>query len=438
MPLFEKKGCVPVRRFPIAQDGKVRYCDDLRRSGTNDCAPQEVKIDLPGVDTLAQIATELQSSTGENPAFWKRDHASAYKQLPLSVDHSDLCVVVAQGPNGVWYCFKPNTVLFGSSLAVLSCNVCSRFLSCLFTLWYLVPCISFFDDFSWAALAGVEEECVRAFEAFNEILGFKVKPEKNAFGREIPFLGLRVRSGSPVSIELPSDKREKYRAQILGILRSGKCSSADADSVYGRLQWAESCIFGRAVKVFLAPIAGRKYSHKTHLSARLKVALEFLASYLIEPRVRLFARPSRQVDFVVFSDASLTGLGVCVIPARGPQRLFSCTVPDSFVSSLPAGASAIFILELLAALLGVQLLASDNVCAGKQAYVFIDNNASLASLCKGVSKCPEAQKVILSFWSTVDQCGVSPWIERVASSLNLADRPSRDMRVGVPVAFPTF
>ena len=142
------------------------------------------------------------------------------------------------------------------------------------------------------------------------------------------------------------------------------------------------------------------------------------------------------VDFVVFSDASLTGLGVCLIPRGGPRSFFSCIVPDSFAPSLPGGANVIFILELIAALLSVQLLAKRNVCSGKQAYVFIDNNASLASLCKGVSNCPVAQKVIVLFWSTVDRCGLSPWIERVSSSQNLADRPSRDSRCGDLVAFP--
>ena len=432
---FKRSGCIPVKRFPIYQDGKTRYCDDLCRSGTNEFAAQASKIDLPGVDTLAFMASELQAHHAK-VGFWKCDHENAYKQIPVSVEHSNFCVVVAQGYNGEWYCFKTNTVLFGSTLAVLSYNLCSRFISCLYTKWFGVPCIAFFDDFSGASPAGAEKECVEAFLHLNEALGFRCKENKTCFGHAITFLGLRLAASSPILIELPSEKRERYMRQISDILLSRKCTVSDADSLYGRLQWAESLVFGRAQKVFLSPISRQKYSRSTKLSARLTSSLVWFQEFLSEPRARFFVNPSPLVDFVAFSDASLEGLGVCVLPREGPLKKFSSLVPKGFVSSLPPGSNAIFVLELIAALLCCQLLAKKVSCGGKQAFLFVDNNASLSSLCKGASNCPVGESVILRFWSEVDRCGLCPWVERVPSAQNLADEPSRDVRAGDQVPFP--
>ena len=67
--LFDRSGRVPVKRFPIDQGGKVRLCDYLRRTGANEYASHSAKIDLPGVDVLAQIPTNIQSAAGRKATF---------------------------------------------------------------------------------------------------------------------------------------------------------------------------------------------------------------------------------------------------------------------------------------------------------------------------------------------------------------------------------
>ena len=54
-------------------------------------------------------------------------------------------------------------------------------------------------------------------------------------------------------------------------------------------------------------------------------------------------------------------------------------------SARHAGVNAIFVLELVAAWLCCQLLALKFACKGKQAFLFIDNSASISSLRKGAS-----------------------------------------------------
>ena len=79
---------VPCLRFPVAQGDKVRYCDDLRRSGANSAARYTCKVGLPSALTLAVVTSEAirknEQATGNRRfRFWKGDHRDAYKQLPL-------------------------------------------------------------------------------------------------------------------------------------------------------------------------------------------------------------------------------------------------------------------------------------------------------------------------------------------------------------------
>ena len=437
---FCKKGTVPVMRFPVAQEGKVRYCDDMRRSRTNECAASRTPVNLPTVDTLAEIATLIGGGDASGVAFWKAGHADAYKQLPLDPRRAGFCVIVAESPGGERFCFRPRTLLFGSSLAVLGYNLVSRFLSCVFAIWFKLPCISFFDDFSGAAPKSLGRLPLECFEAFNEALGFRVKREKSLRGNAVPFLGVRLESGPRVRLSLPCEKREKYSRQIADRLREGKCSPADADSLFGRLQWCESLLFGRAHRAYLVPVYRQKYARGSDVSARLRMALSWFLEFLSAPRVRFYAQPSSSVDFVVFSDASLAGLGACVVDQAGVRQDFGSLVPAGYTSSLPPGANAIFILEIWAAVLGILALSFRLNAEGREranVFLFVDNNASLASLVRASSNCEVAQCAIRDFWRACSASGVTPWLERVESRFNWADGPSRDPTgAGALLPFP--
>jgi hypothetical protein len=108
--------------------------------------------------------------------------------------------------------------------------------------------------------------------------------------------------------------------------------------------------------VYLAPIYQQKYTRGGAISARLRMALLWFLEFLSAPRVRVYAQPSRVVDFVVFSDASLFGLGASVADRSGGRVDFGCFAPAGFEESLPPGANAIFILEIWAAVLAVLAL----------------------------------------------------------------------------------
>jgi hypothetical protein len=430
---FDKMGKVPVRRFPVEQEQKTRFCDNLKRSGANRCALSSAGLSLPCADTLAELATRLAGGMASGQSlpvgFWKSDHADAYKQIPVREDRADFCAVVAQGRKGEWFCFRPRAILFGSKLAVLAYNVVSRFAPRLFSLWARCPCVAFFDDFAGVAPAGLEAQALALFAKFNDAIGFRVKHEKSEHGPEISYLGLSLSAGPPAEIALPDNKREKYSEQIRSVLFSGKCSSAEADSLFGRLQWSDCVVFGKTNRAFLAPLCKRKRSPRRDISQELRSSMLWFLSFLSSPRKRLYQRVDPRVGLVVFSDASLTGLGALVTTPGGERAEFAAIVPPAFASALPGGTNAIYILGRLAALLAARVAASHfRKSPGVQFFLFVDNNASLSTLTRATAACPLAAAIARDLWATAVEFSVSPWLERVESAVNLADAPSRRLR----------
>ena len=121
------------------------------------------------------------------------------------------------------------------------------------------------------------------------------------------------------------------------ILGSGKCSRADADSLFGRLIFCESAVFGRANRVFLSPIYYQKFTYSGEISDSLRRALLWFKDFLNAPILRMYNPEHVQTDFVVFSDASLEGLGVVVCSRDSKRYYFSSLVPQAFSKSLPDG-----------------------------------------------------------------------------------------------------
>ena len=159
------------------------------------------------------------------------------------------------------------------------------------------------------------------------------------------------------------------------------------------------------------------------------------------------------------SDASLRGLGVCIIsppggrrrsasragapvneqyPPRGRRRCFSAKVPEDLFVHNQQYVSHIFVLEIAAALLAMRLIVQQKKPgeADLNVVVLVGNDAALTALVRGSTKCPVAAQYVYAFWRAAREGGVCPWIERIPTKNNWADAPSRTPGVGVSVEFP--
>ena len=414
----------------MPQGGKIRCCDDFKRSGVNGSAGSLSKIDLPSVLSLVETARLCPDRDGNarSLCFWKADHEDAYKQLPLRREHAKYCTIIARGPDKEIYAFRPKTLLFGSNLAVTSYNAVSRVVSVLFSKFFGIPVLSYFDDFSGCAPEELGDLPLRCFEALNDFLGLRIKKEKSVYGKPIPFLGLEVEQRKhKLVITLPEDKRMSYKVGVESLLKQKSCSQIEADSIFGKLQFCESTVFGRASRIFLVPIFSQKTATAPRLYPRLARAFHWLSNFLSEPKSRTYERPHKAVDALVFSDASLSGLGAVVCLPGGKRLEFATHVPDTFLSGLQhPGENVIFTLELVAALFAAERLRGLQTPA-KNIIFFVDNDASLVALIKAATKSRTGSIAAYHFWSVLGSIQVAPWLERAPSDLNIADKPSREV-----------
>ena len=112
--------------------------------------------------------------------------------------------------------------------------------------------------------------------------------------------------------------------------------------------------------------------------------------------------------------------------------------PQSLRTKLraPAGSSLIFILELCAILLGLLLAQKYSPPGGVNAIFFEDNDACQSALLRGHTKCPVGTELIHKFWRMQSNGSCQVWIERISSSINCADAPSRGQGPYEVIDFP--
>ena len=138
------------------------------------------------------------------------------------------------------------------------------------------------------------------------------------------------------------------------------------------------------------------------------------------------SRPSAKIQAVGHTDASLSGLGATVKITGEPARYYSARAPTNFNSSLSDAPSEVFVIEIYGAILGASRLSMAARGRVIDTLFFIDNNAALVAILRGhCNNDPMATRAIYYFWEIQHKSLCPVWLERVRSSWNEADAPSR-------------
>ena len=120
------------------------------------------------------------------------------------------------------------------------------------------------------------------------------------------------------------------------------------------------------------------------------------------------------------------GLGGNLLDSSGRYlEYFSEMLGEQSLSSINVRSSGnpIFELECLAILCALHLWHPR--VAGKHLIVYTDNNGALGSMIKGYSENPEGNAIVYLVHAMLDLSDCIVWFERVCSSSNVADEPSR-------------
>ena len=447
-----KKGTTNIAfRFGVSQGDKLRACDDLRHNCVNLHCTVWTPIKLPTWDHISQMCLK-QRDTRRRWAFFKADHESAYKQLPMAPEHTNLALVALRNPTtGKWVAFPPKALVFGAVSAVLHYNCFSRLISVMFNKIFGIPLLAYFDDFGALVPARLCERALRTFESFCETLGIRLKVAKTELGTRLTFLGLkgnfpRPSNGMTLSIRLPKKKAAAWAMSIAAHASCGKISHADLESVIGRLSFTQTSVFGRIGRAMLSPLYTKL--HATHYDQTLdQKELTTLRWWVVAlghmvPRV---ATPKPTVtERVVYTDAAGKSAIIAAV-IFDPVRYTRDKTIDS-VWSLKTGyrwkstfakTNFIYGLEMLALL--ALLMDETNDLRDKSVTFYIDNDNALQALVKNTAGPTVIQGMVALIWHRIRDLRITPWFERVPSKRNIADLPTRGVAIPFPVlTYRTF
>ena len=176
-------------------------------------------IKLPTWDHIGQMTRNIRN-TNRPWSFFKADHESAYKQLPLDPDQAHLAMVALRHPvSGLWYAFAPRALLFGAEAAVTHYNCLSRAIAVLTNMIFGIPMLAYFDDFGALAPEDLGPEALAVFKIFTPVIGFFLNGKKFDIGRALTFLGIFGRFPGPdndmtLVLSLPADKAARWAGRI--------------------------------------------------------------------------------------------------------------------------------------------------------------------------------------------------------------------------------
>ena len=431
------------RRFGIQQGSgeklKVRLIDDFSASGVNSTVQVDSNAKLHTLDVVAALCMELLRATPNAEWVGKTvDLSAAYRQLALSPKSRWVSFVavfdpVSKSPK----IYSMRALPFGASRSVYG------FLCVAHSLWWLgckmlkLAWSNFFDDFVTLARVGESKSVSIAVDQFFKLLGWAV----SSGDKDLPFasrfkaLGVEVDLSSwkngLVRFSNTEQRATELSEKISEILHAGKLSVPEALSLRGRMQFANSQLWGRASKLCLNSVTAHAYSGEgPGISQALVHYLNVFKNCLASARPREVTS-SWSSPMFLFTDASFSpensdwpcGLGGVLIDQEGRQvSAFSCVLDFEALGVLgyPQKSTVIFEAELLALLVGLMIWKKK--LRHKSCVCYVDNNATRDVSIAGKARTQPG----LALVTEPLQLGLNSWYARVPSASNIADGPSRN------------
>jgi len=232
-----------------------------------------------------------------------------------------------------------------------------------------------------------------------------------------------------------ADKRSRELVETISFfLQKSSMNIGEAQRLRGRMQFADSQVFGRLGRLCLKAVTTHAYSG---LGPKLKPecisALRRFSQFLLrsEPR-RIQGCSSR--PWFIFTDACFDvsnsgwpcGLGGVVVDPHGnPFQFFSTSLSASQMSVLGVEkkVTIIFEAELLAVVIAVSLWSSMFYCS--PIVIFVDNNTARDVNISGSARSRTAEALLECLLSAESKSMCFPWYSRVPSPSNPSDAPSR-------------
>ena len=436
------------KRFGLKQrHGKVRLIDDFSESGINSCvtsceSPSLHTVDVAGALLAHWFASCQECNLPSELETRTFDLTSAYRQIALHPSARELAVLKVFNPVSRKNClFRANVLPFGAARSVHS------FLRLARALWWIgckgawLMWSSFYDDyisFSQPCLAKNSEQTIVSIFNLTGWLFAQEGRKCQHYGPSCEALGVLFDLSNSVRgvafIRNTPARVEELVADIRKVAEAPCLGSKQAQRLRGRMQFAESQLFGRTAKRCFKVLSDFAECKRTKLFEKDRLFLDCFCKMLEHG-------PPREVSFLsarhllIFTDACyepvisewVCGLGgVAIDVCSGERMFFPACLSEAQRKLLGEGTKRqiIFEAETLAAVVACKLW--KNQMSSRRCTLFVDNEATKFSLVKGSSDNALVDKLAELFVTDESEQHCLLWISRVPSKSNIADEPSRN------------
>ena len=431
------------RRFGLLQgtgeEAKVRLIDDMSASTVNS-AVQVCESPQPhSIDVLGCLLLEcLEKFPRDHFVGRSYDLKAAYRQLGLSEESlQHAYIAFYDSDQGTPAIHRLTALPFGSIRSVHS------FLRVSHSLWHIGCSLGllwtcYFDDFPVVTSKALEASTTQTVTRLFNLLGWtyasegkKAEPFSPSFSCLGVSFNLQHFTSGRIEVSNTLSRTQELLRQIDEALESETLPTKAAQSLRGRLQFADSQIFGRSSKLCLKALDDHVQANAFNLSQDSCNALRRYRQILEHGRPRTIGRPSHEVLYL-FTDAAYEagrcGIGGILYDARTcPVAFFSYFLTDTQSASLGAleKKTIIFEAELIAYVAAI-VLWRDRVL-NRSLVAFIDNNSVRDVCISGKARNQTGRKLVSLLLAVEDMAGLNVWISRVPSPSNPSDILSREL-----------
>ena len=335
--------------------------------------------------------------------------------------------------------FLSSSIPFGASSSVFGFNRVSRSIHHIASVACKILGGVFFDDyplFEPDFLCGL---AAKSFEWLLSALGwlFSNDPKKTfPFAESFDVLGAKLTvgdlHGGPFTVENKPKRLVKIGQLLADLGASGRITKRQAQVVQGNLNFATSFVMGRSLKVASRAFASLTTGKNEVSASELGDLCAWTAKLIAGLQGRQIDPRGRPEPVLVFTDAAYEAdaatWGIVILdPVSKLRTALGGRIPPALVDKWHSLGSRQVITQAegFAALLA--RVAFHTVLQRRRAIFFVDNEGARFALIKSCSESLALLQIVQCFHACGDADACLAWIERVPSSSNIADLPSRDL-----------
>jgi hypothetical protein len=261
------------RRFSREQgvktDGspKIRAIDDETGNGTNECAQQEAKLQMDGLDALVAAIQSYVAIAGKAPHLWKADIDAAFRRVPIQPQDRWAAWVAFLAEDGTPVAAQHYAQMFGAIASVHGWDRVGALVKHVARVALRLPVFRYVDDFYSPEH---EESVVHGLGCFARIvramLGEEsLSPGKMGSGVPLDILGITVGvTLDGISLELTEEKRLAWAEKLRDAKQTGVMMSGEASKFAGRLNFTSQKCFHRLGLTMARPFYAQQYAPLAH------------------------------------------------------------------------------------------------------------------------------------------------------------------------------